>query len=174
MKTWLRAILAIISAAWGWFIYINLAKYLLDAESLLAGLQIAEVSLGDFPSLVGYLESIGWLIVGANFAHRFAPNGSAPKAIWRLVKALLKILFWSIFIYVGFNTIDIGGEYGNVTLFLEVDITLLFYALMGGIIFELILSVLDFLIAFIPEKPEKMNVSATATPSPPAPEMEGM
>ena len=114
------------------------------------------------------------MIIGTNFTHGFAPDGSAPKAILRLVKALLKILFWSIFIYVGFNTIDISGEYGNVTLFLEVDITLLFYALMGGIIFELILSVLDFLIAFIPEKPEKMNVSATATPSPPAPEMEGM
>ena len=162
MKTWLRAIMAVLSAAMGYFIYI----YLLLLADKIPSSGPATLTLGDFPGLLTYIQSLGFMIVGANFAHRFAPDDSKIKAIWRLFKAFLKILFWSIFIYVEFNTMDIAATFGGFEIGVGVDITKLFYVMMGGVIFEIILAILDFFIAFFPPKesgkmkPKKSSVKA--------------
>ena len=145
--------MAVLSAATGYFIYIYLpGEYLLELADKIPSSGPATISLGDFPGLLTYIQSLGFMIVGANFAHRFAPKGSKIKAIWRLFKAFLKILFWSIFIFVEFNTLDIAANFAGFEIAVGVDITYLFYVMMGGVIFEIVLAILDFFIAFFPPK----------------------
>ena len=167
----IRFIFAALSAATAWFIYIKLSSYLIEADqytALLAeqtGGLVSITDLGNFETMRLYLVAMGWLVVGVNFAHGFAPDGSAPKAIWKLVKTLIKIAFWALFIYTEFNLIGIRGDFSIFVINLNINIKIFFYAMMGGNIFQLILTIFDFLIAFIPEKADKKTIQVAKSTS---------
>lgn len=153
MNKWLRLFIALLSGAWAYFLYIYLIDtYLLDLTNLIPTTGPLVIDPLNFPGLAVYIQAIGYLIVAANFSHSFAPKGSHFKAIWRLLKAVLKIVFWSIFIFVEFDTLGFGADFAGFGVHVDISITILFYAIMGGVIFEMILAILDFLIAFFPPK----------------------
>jgi len=158
MKIWLRSILAVLSAAVSWVLYIYLPEYLLNFVSGNGiTLPIATIEIGSFDQLVFYVKSIGYMIVGITFAHVMAEKGTKIKPIWHLIRVFFKILFWGLFIFVDFSVIDVIAPLSlGVELGMKINLTVLFWFMMGGIIFDIIATILDFLAAFIPEK-EKME-----------------
>jgi len=158
MKIWLRSILAVLSAAVSWVLYIYLPEYLLNFVSGNGiTLPIATIEIGSFDQLVFYVKSIGYMIVGITFAHVMAEKGTKIKPIWHLIRVFFKILFWGLFIFVDFSVIDVIAPLSlGVELGMTINLTVLFWFMMGGIIFDIIATIFDFLAAFIPEK-EKME-----------------
>ncbi len=145
----LRTIFATISTAIIYFIYVYLPGLLLGVdESILEGGQ-AGIRLPDVNQLAFYLRSIGIIIVGVTFAHGFAPGESKIKPIWNVIRVILKVFFFGAIIYIGFSIIEI---YIDIELAfylgLNVDLTVFWYSLMGAILFDIVISVLDFFIAF--------------------------
>ncbi|MHA1583849.1 MAG: hypothetical protein ACTSVU_08155 [Promethearchaeota archaeon] len=153
-KIWVRSILAVLSAAISWGLYIFLPEYVLNyigGDNI--NLPIASIQLHNTAQLVFYIKSIGFMIVGISFAHSMAPKGSKIKPIWHLIRVIFKIIFWGLFLYVDFSIIDVNALLSaGVELNLEIDISVLFWFMMGGIIFDLIATLFDFLAAFIPKK----------------------
>ena len=131
-----RIIGAVISAAVAYALYIYLPAYLLGFLADPSGtfsFGAVSIEIGDFTDLVNYITFLGWIIVGMNFAHGMAPSETPLKAIWRLVKAFLSVTFWGIFLYLEFNLIDVVALLGlSIDLTVGIDITGLFYVMMGG------------------------------------------
>ncbi len=160
MKIWLRSLLAFLFASVSWVLYIYLPEYLLNFVSGNGiTLPIATIEIGSFDQLVFYVKSIGYMIVGITFAHTMAEKDTKIKPIWHLIRVFFKILFWGLFIFVDFSVIDViaplspGAELG-----MTINLTILFWFMMGGIIFDIIGTILDFLAAFIPEKEKMRNI----------------
>ena len=111
MKIWLRSLLAVLSALVSWVLYIYLPEFLLNFVS---GnditLPIATIEIGNFDTLVFYVKSIGYMIVGIPFAHTMAEKDTKIKPIWHLIRVFFKILFWGLFIFVKFNVIDVNAD----------------------------------------------------------------
>jgi len=149
-----RGIFALISAAFAYTIYVYLPPFVLNYVNTDGiDLSIATIQLGNFAQLVFYVQTVGLMMVGTTFAYKFAHDKSKIKPIWGLVRIFFKVVFWGIFIVVDFNTIDISANLlAASNLGVSVDLTVLFWFTIGGVIFDIILSVFDFLIAFIPEK----------------------
>ena len=149
-----RAIMAVISTAFAYAIYVFLPAYLLGFVS---GdgfeLSLARIEIGSFEELVFLIQFLGYIIMGVTFAHAMAPKDSAIKAIWRFIRVFLSIAFWGIFIFADFNTINILADFSNgIGLNMGINITGLFWVMMGASIFDLIIAVLDFLVAFTPKE----------------------
>lgn len=158
MKIWLRSILAVLTASLSWFLYIYLPEYLLKYVSGNGiTLPIASIEIGNFKKLVFYVKSIGYMIVGITFAHTMAEKGTKIKPIWHLIRVFFKILFWGLFIFVEFDDIFVNAPLSpGIELDMIINLEVLFWFMMGGIIFDIIATIFDFLAAFIPEK-EKME-----------------
>ncbi|QEE14812.1 hypothetical protein DSAG12_00629 [Promethearchaeum syntrophicum] len=160
MKIWLRSILAVLSSAVSWVLYIYLPEYLLKFVSGNGiTLPIATIDIGSFDQLVFYVKSIGYMIVGITFAHSMAEKDTKIKPIWHLIRVFFKILFWGLFIFVDFSTIDVNALLSpGIELGMTINLTVLFWFMMGGIIFDIIATIFDFLAAFIPEKEKKEKI----------------
>ncbi len=160
MKIWLRSILAVFTASVSWFLYIYLPEYLLNFVSGNGiTLPIATIEIGDFEQLVFYVKSIGFMIVGITFAHTMAEKGTKIKPIWHLIRVFFKILFWGLFIFVDFSVIDVNAPLSTgVALSMRINLTILFWFMMGAIILDIIATVFDFLAAFIPEKEKNKKI----------------
>jgi len=160
MKIWLRSILAVLSAAVSWVLYIYLPEYLLNFVSgngITLPIAGSYIEIGSFDRLVFYVKSIGYMIVGITFAHSMAEKDTKIKPIWHLIRVFFKILFWGLFIFVEFDDIFVHAPLpSGIDLDMTINLTVLFWFMMGGIIFDIIATILDFLAAFIPEK-EKME-----------------
>jgi len=119
-------------------------------------LPIATIEIGSFASLVFYLKSIGYMIVGITFAHTMADKNTKIKPIWHLIRVFFKILFWGLFIFVDFSVIDVNAILKpGIELGMKINLTVLFWFMMGSIIFDIIATIFDFLAAFIPEKEKR-------------------
>ena len=154
MKLWLRIFLAMLSAAVSYAFYVYLPEELLVFTSTMP-LPIADatITIGSFAELVFYIISIGFMIVGVSFAHSLAAKGDAIKPIWHLFRVILKIVFYGLFIFVNFSVIEVASEmYG---LYMSIDITVMVYFMMGGVVLDIILTILDFFITFLPKKTDK-------------------
>lgn len=157
MKIWLRSVLAVLTASFSWFLYIYLPEFLLNYISGSITLPIATIEIGDIDKLVFYVKSIGYMIVGITFAHAMAEKGTKIKPIWHLIRVFFKILFLGLFIFVDFSTIDVNADLPTgAVLNMTINLTVLFWFMMGSIILDIIATVFDFLAVFIPEK-EKMK-----------------
>ncbi len=158
MKLWLRSLLAVLTASLSWFLYIYLPEYLLNFVSGNGiTLPIATIEIGNFEQLVFYVKSIGYMIVGITFAHAMAEKDTKIKPIWHLIRVFFKILFFGVFLFVDFSVIDVNALLSpGIELGMIINLTVLFWFMMGGIIFDIIATIFDFLAAFIPEK-EKMK-----------------
>ena len=158
MKLWARSIIAVLTASLSYILYIYLPEYLLNFVSGNGiTLPIATIEIGSFDQLVFYVKSIGYMIVGITFAHTMAEKSTKIKPIWHLVRVFFKILFWGLFIFVDFSVIDVNALLSpGVELGMTINLTVLIWFMMGGIIFDIIATIFDFLAAFIPEK-EKMK-----------------
>lgn len=158
MKIWLRSVLAVLSASVSWFLYIYLPEYLLNFVGGIT-LPIATIELGSFKRLVFYVKSIGYMIVGITFAHSMAEKGTKIKPIWHLIRVFFKILFWGLFIFIDFSTIDVSAILSTgAVLSMRINLTVLFWFMMGSIIFDIIATIFDFLAAFIPEKDKSKEI----------------
>jgi hypothetical protein len=158
-----RFIFASLAAAGTYFAYIYLPAYLLGylaGTNLLQGQGfsiggIAQINIGNFDNLVAFITALGFVILGCTFATGMAADKTWLKAVWKLVNIFLKISFWSIFILIDFTTINVSAALGTaINLNLDLDITLLFWVIIGGNIFGFIIAILDFFVAFEKE-PEK-------------------
>ena len=160
MKIWLRSILAVLSASISWVLYIYLPEFLLEfVRDQGIELPIATIDIGDFDQLVFYVKSIGYMIVGITFAHTMAEKDTKIKPIWHLIRVFFKILFWGLFIFVDFSVIDVNALLSpGIELGMTINLTVLFWFMMGGIIFDIIATIFDFLAAFIPEKEKMKNI----------------
>jgi len=155
MKIWARSLLAVLTASISWFLYIYLPEYLLNFVSDSITLPIATIEIGNFEKLVFYVKSIGYMIVGITFAHAMAEKGTKIKPIWHLIRVFFKILFWGLFLFVEFSVIDVNAPLSpGIEIDMTINLTVLFWFMMGGIIFDIIATIFDFLAAFIPEKGE--------------------
>ncbi|MHA1775409.1 MAG: hypothetical protein ACTSWC_01470 [Promethearchaeota archaeon] len=154
MKLWLRIVFALISAVVGYFFYIYVPGYIFDLLSRGEEyLTFVDINIGNYDQLEFYIKSVGFIIIGVNFAYGVAADKSKIKAIWRLCRLFLKIVFWGLFLFLDFNTIDISSNIiTSSQLLINIDIEKVFYFTMGGAIFDIVLTVLDFFIAFFPEK----------------------
>jgi hypothetical protein len=149
-----RALMAVASAAGAYLVYIYLPAYLLGFFS---GdgftLSVATIEIGSFEELVFLIQFLGYIIVGVTFAHAMTPKETAIKAVWRLIRVFLSITFWGIFIFADFNTINVLANFGNgIGLNMGIDMTGLFWVMMGASIFDLIIALLDFAVAFVPKE----------------------
>jgi len=153
MKLWLRAILALVSTAVSYAFYVSLPEYMLNLPNTMSlPIADAEITIGNFTELVFYIKSIGFMIVGVSFAHSLSEKGDTAKPIFHLFRVLLKIIFYGLFIFVEFSVIEVASvSYG---LYMSIDITVLIYFMMGGVVLDLILTILDFFITFLPKKSE--------------------
>lgn len=147
----LRVLSAVVSAAVAYVLYVYLPAYLLE---FISGdgfdLSVAKISIGSFEELVFLIQFLGYIIVGVTFAHAMAPKETWIKAIWRFIRVFLSIAFWGIFIFADFNTINILADLGNgMGLNMGIDITGLFWVMMGASIFDLIIAILDLLVAIV-------------------------
>lgn len=151
-----RSVLAVLMAGMAYAMYIYFPNEMLQyATGDTIDISGAKIVLGDFDNLLYYLTFIGYLIVGCTFAGGMAASETAPKAIWKIIGTLLAIVFWGIFIYADFNLVDISTVLGSgADLLITLDITVLFWVMMGGNIFELIVGGLDLAISFSDEKEE--------------------
>ncbi|WP_457557507.1 hypothetical protein [Candidatus Harpocratesius sp.] len=159
MKLVFRIILAILSAAAGYFFYIIVPEYIFDLiDRGQEYLTFIDISIGNYDQLLFYIKSTGYIILGVAFAYNVAADKTKIKAIWRLCRLFLKIVFWGLFLFLDFNTIDLSASIlSDSSLAVNIDIEKLFYFTMGGVIFDIIITILDFLIAFIPEKPKEVK-----------------
>ncbi len=154
MKLIGRIIMALLSSAGVYFMYIYVPDYLLTTYGttpLAYGGVLVEIT--DWTQLVFYVKSLGFMVLGVNFAHKMAHDKSKIKPFWKLIQVVMKIIYLGAFIFVDFTTIDVSlALFTESSLSLTIDIEILFWGMMGAVIFDIALTVLDFLIAFIPEK----------------------
>ncbi len=163
MKIWLRSILAVLTASISWALYIYLPEFLLNYVSGTGiTLPIAKIEIGSFEKLVFYVKSIGYMIVGITFAHTMAEKNTKIKPVWHLIRVFFKILFWGLFIFVDFSDIDVNALLSpGIDLNMTINLVVLFWFMMGGIIFDIIATIFDFLAAFIPEKEKTEKIPKT-------------
>ncbi len=151
-----RAVFACLAAGWSYFIYIYVVEYIFnfigDPNMQLGP---ADLNVGDIATLRYYIEFFGWSIVGLSFATQMAHKKTAPRQVWNLLRLFAGIVFWSMFIAAGLNEINISVGLSQVDLNIDLNLTLLFYAMMGGKIFAVALAVIDFFIAFVKEDEDK-------------------
>ncbi|MHA1518846.1 MAG: hypothetical protein ACTSVZ_13695 [Promethearchaeota archaeon] len=154
MNIYLRSVFALISAAIAYGLYILVPSQIFDLlDTGLSYLTFVTVEIGDYDQLEFYIKSVGFMIIGVTFAHKIAADKSKIKAVWRLCRLFLKIIFWGLFLFADFNTIDLSASILSASsLLVNVDLQKVFWFAMGGVILDIVITVLDFLIAFIPEK----------------------
>jgi hypothetical protein len=157
-----RFIWAAISTAFTYFLYIYLPNYLLTfikGASTGTGfvLSVAKIEIGNFDDLVFYINSLGYIIMGLTFAQGMAHKKTPIKHVWALIKLFLAIFFWALFLFVEFNMIDVTATLGGgISLALGIDLTIMFYVMIGGNIFSFITTILDILIAkYVKDDEEK-------------------
>jgi hypothetical protein len=161
MKLVGRIIVSLLAAAFSYFLYIFLPTYLVENfGDLSIPFPSIVIEKPDFDQLIFYIGSLGYIIVGLSFAQNMAADKSKIKPIWHLLRVFMKIIFLGALIYVNISIINVSVALAvGQSLALGIDITILFWGMMGGVIFDIITTVLDFLIAFIPEK-EKTSEKA--------------
>ncbi|MHA1674946.1 MAG: hypothetical protein ACTSYI_15120 [Promethearchaeota archaeon] len=159
MNIYLRTAFALISGAIAYVLYIMLpAEIFALLDTGLAYLTFVTVEIGDYDQLQFYIQSVGFMIIGVTFAHKMAADKSKIKAVWRLCRLFLKIVFWGLFLFANFNTIDLSASILSASsLLVNVDLQKVFWFSMGGVILDIVITVFDFLIAFIPEKSKEGN-----------------
>ena len=159
MNVWARSFLAILRAAITYALYVFLPTILLtylDTDVLFATyLPTLDITIGNIDGLVFYISSIGFIMTGLSFAYNIAEKDSKIRPIWKIFQIFFKLVFWGIFIYVGFSVIHVETPIlGGIDFIIDIDITVLFWFMMGASIFDIVTTVLDFFIAFIPKKEE--------------------
>ncbi len=154
MNIYFRTVFALISAALAYFLYIMVPGEIFALlDTGLAYLENVTVEIGDYAQLQFYIQSVGFMIIGVSFAHKMAADKSKIKAVWRLFRLFLKIIFFGLFLFADFNTIDLSASILSASeLLVNVDLQKVFWFSMGGVILDIVITVFDFLIAFIPEK----------------------
>lgn len=165
MNFFVRLIIGILGAVGGYFLYIYVPELILGYIDAIndpqGGIQIFNfitIEITDYAQLLFYLQSVGYIIIGVAFAYNLAESKSKIKPIWRLFRLFLKIVYWGLFLFVDFNNIDVSAAIPNMissTLDVSINLEKLFWFMIGSVIFDIVLTVLDFLIAFIPEKPKE-------------------
>lgn len=156
MKLWLRAILALAAAAASYAFYVYLPEYmLLLTDEMDLPIADATITIGSMDTMVHYIKSIGFMIVGVSFAQSLSDKKDPAKPFFHLFRVILKIIFYGLFIFVEFSVIEVASAtYG---LYMSIDITVLIYFMMGGVVLDLILTILDFFITFLPKKTDAME-----------------
>ena len=159
MNIYFRTLFALISGAIAYVLYIMVPSEIFALlDTGLAYLDYVTVEIGDYEQLQFYIQSVGFMIIGVSFAHKMAADKSKIKAVWRLCRLFLKIIFFGLFLFADFNTIDLSASILSASeLLVNVDLQKVFWFAMGGVILDLVITVLDFIIAFIPEKKKGDN-----------------
>lgn len=156
--------MALLSSTGVYFLYIYLPDYLLTnygSTDLSWGGLLVEIT--DWEQLVFYVKSLGYMLLGVTFAHKMAHEKSTMKPFWQLIKVIFKIIYLGAFIFVDFTSIDVTlAILTESSLALNINLEVLFWGMMGAVIFDIAITVLDFLITFIPEKEKEPKIKAEA------------
>lgn len=170
-----RIIGAIVTAAVSYAIYVYLPPFLLDfvsGDGITFG-DLASITIGSFEDLVNYITALGYIIVGTAFAAGVSPKKTWIKAVWSILQFVLSLCFWGIFLFMDFNTINVSAVFMTGGLIsLDLDITIMFWVMMGGNIFALVIAILDLGISFLPKeegtssKPKKEKASKSMEAEP--------
>lgn len=155
--------MALLSSAVVYSIYIYLPDYLLTTYGTLPlEYEGVLVEITDWEQLVFYVKSLGYMLLGVTFAHKMAHDKSKMKPFWQLIKVFFKILYLGAFIFVDFTNIDVSlAILTESELALTINLEVLFWGMMGAIIFDIVTTILDFLITFIPEKEKEPKTDTT-------------